>query len=175
MWKKIIMGFMLLAVALFILLSWYKFHFSMAPARAFDVNSTDSSRLVLIATQGSEFKKAVVSGVVDHLRQERVYIKVIDVSALPQFDPQEWSAILVIHTWENWKPQADARAFLDRVKDKRKILVFTTSGAGNIKIKGFNAISSASVMADVPARVKEITNRLDTILQPDTPVESTSE
>ena len=133
-------------------------------AAAFEVNTPERELRVLIATQGSEFKDAVVAGVVEHLKKRQAYIKVIDVTALSQVDQDKWTVVLVIHTWENLKPQADAKAFIERTKDSGKVIVLTTSGRGSYEVEGVNAISSASVMADVPARTLDITNRLASLL-----------
>jgi hypothetical protein len=54
---------------------------------------------------------------------------------------------------------------VDRLPDKKRLIVVTTSGGGREKMPGIDAISAASVMDDVPARVAEVTARLDTILQ----------
>jgi len=71
----------------------------MDVAESFEVNTPKSEIRVLIATQGSEFKDAVVAGVVDHLKRKGAYIKVIDVSALPQVNENKWNAVVVLHTW----------------------------------------------------------------------------
>ena len=163
--KKIVIIVATLTFAILAFLTWYKFHYSMDIAASFEVNAPESERRVLIATQGSEFKDAVVAGVVEHLRKRRAYIKVIDVTALSQVIENKWTAVLVIHTWENLKPQADAKAFIERTKGSDKVIVLTTSGRGSYKVEGINAISSASIMADVSARTLEITNRLDLLLE----------
>ena len=163
-WKKVIITIAVLVLTIFAFLTWYKFHYSMETARSFEVNSTESKYRVLIATQGSEFKDAVVAGVIAHLKPRQVYIKVIDVSALPQVKEENWNAIVILHTWENWKPQADAKHYLERVKNRKKVIVLTTSGRGDFKMEGVDVITTASVMTDGPARIREITKRLDFIL-----------
>ena len=164
MWKKIIIGIAVLAVAFFLFATWYKFHYSMDIAKSFEVNTPDLKHRVLIATQGSEFKDAVVTGLVDHLKQGQTYIKVIDVSALSQINGDDWHAVVLIHTWENWEPQPDAKAYIGRVKDLNKLIVLTTSGRGDFKMEGINAITSASVMSDIPAIVSDINKRIESIL-----------
>ena len=163
--KKIVITIAALVLAIFAFLTWYKFHYSMDIAASFEVNTPESETRVLIATQGSEFKDAVVAGIVEHLRERQAYIKVIDVTALSQVIDDNWTAVVVIHTWENLKPQADARAFIERTKGSDKVIVLTTSGRGSYRIEGVNAITSASVMTDVSTHTLEITNRLDSLLQ----------
>jgi hypothetical protein len=162
--KKILVGVATVVVAFVAPMIWYLLHHSMHPARSFEVNSPAASQKVLIASQGSAFKDSIVAGVVAHLRERQVYARVIDVSTLATVRETDWNAILLIHTWEMEKPEPNAKKFLDRTHNLRKIIVLTTSGAGNRKMEGLDAISSASEMIDVPRRVTEIDTRIDTIL-----------
>jgi hypothetical protein len=59
------------------------------------------------------------------------------------------------------KPQPDAKAFIERASDPKKVLVVTTSGSGKERLAGVDAISAASVMEDVPTRLGLIESRLD--------------
>ena len=138
---------------------------SMAQAREFEANPPAAALAkVLIATQGSAFKDSIVAGVVAHLQPLAVYVKVIDVAGLPRVQEAEWDAIVVIHTWELGKPQADAQKFISRAGDSRKVIVLSTSGEGIFKMEDADAISSASEMIDVPRRVAAIDARIDILL-----------
>jgi hypothetical protein len=155
------------AVAIVILLgflTWYRFHFAMETATAFSRYDPSSEHKLLIATQGSDFKDAVVGGVVDALEQRSTYVQVIDVADLAEMDERDWDAVVVIHTWEGWRPQPDAKAFIDRVEDRRKLIVLGTSGSGELKVEGVDAISAASRMSEVPARVEELVARIDSLI-----------
>ncbi len=164
-WRSILLLAVLLSAATIAFAGWYWIHFSMGAAQPFEVNDPQSSTRVLIATQGSEFKDAVVAGVVAHLKANAVYVKVIDVSALPGVNEGEWNAIALLHTWEMRKPPREVKAFVDRAGNSGKLVVLTTSGAGIFKMDGVDAISSASVVADAPSRAAEIAERLDAILR----------
>ena len=118
---------------------------------------------MLIATQGSEFKDAVVDGIVAHLRARAVYVKVIDISELAGVDEDPWSAIVLIHTWEMRKPPPAVKTFVDRTRNTNKLVVLTTSGAGDFRMPGVDAISSASVVAEAPLQVAAVVARLDAI------------
>src|ERR1019366_6910588 len=163
-WTKVLLGIALSVVAILGFVSWYKIHYSMAPARAFEVNTREAEPKVLIATQGSAFKDSVVTGIIAHLKRQSAYVKVVDITALPNVDEAEWNAIVVIHRGEIQKPQADAKKFIERAGDLHKVIVMSTSGAGTFRMDGIDAISTASVMTDVPARIDEIDRRLDAIL-----------
>lgn len=168
-WKKSLIGIAVVALVMLGFMIWYKVHFSMSPAREFEVKTPAAAAKVLIATQASAFKDSVVAGVVEHLGLRPAYVKVIDVSALSSVHEADWNAILVIHTWEMRQPQPDAKQFMERIGDHHKVIVLSTSGAGTLKLDGVDTISSASVMTDVPRRVAEIDSRIDAILdaQPD--------
>lgn len=154
------------AVAIIVIasLAWYRIHFAMAPVDGFAINDASSAQRLLIATQGSGFKNAVVEGLVERLRQRPIFIQVIDVSALSGVNDAEWDAIAVLHTIEYGSAPAAAQAFVDRSGKTGKVVVLSTSGAGDFKIKGIDAISSASRMSDVPARVAELLDGIETVL-----------
>jgi hypothetical protein len=163
-WRNILLAATTLIAASIAFTGWYRVHYSMRVASSFEMNDARTTPRVLIATQGSEFKDAVLAGVIEHLIARAAYVKVVDVSALPGASEADWNAILVIHTWEMRKPPKEVKAFVDRARHSGKLVVLTTSGAGNFKMDGIDAISSASVIADVPARVAEIDARLDAII-----------
>jgi hypothetical protein len=145
-------------------LAWYRIHFAMNPVEGFTVNKPSSEQRLLIATQGSAFKDAVVAGIVEHLRQRPIFIRVIDVSALSDVNDREWDVIVVLHTIEYGKAPVPAQAFVNRAGDAGTVVVLSTSGAGDFKIEGIDAISSASRTTDVSARVDELLGRIETVL-----------
>jgi len=164
-WRKILLAIALLFTATIAVAGWYWIYFSMSAARPFEVNDPRSSPRVLIATQGSEFKDAVVAGVVDHLKARAIYVKVIDVAALPGVNAGEWNAIVLVHTWEMRKPPKEVKALVDRAGNSGKLVVLTTSGAGIFKMDGVDAMSSASVVAEAPSRAADIAAKVDAILR----------
>jgi len=146
--------------------SWYKIRYSMDVVKPFNVLIQNAEHRVLIATQGSNYKDAVVSGVIEALKDRPVSINVIDVSGLSNIDINQWSALVVLHTWENWLPQPDAKQFIDDLAPSNieKVIVLTTSGRGDYKMFGIDAITSASVMSDVPRNVETVIQRLNALI-----------
>lgn len=142
-WKKFLIVFLALGIVSIGTLSWYAAHFSMEPATGFEVNSDTLRTRVLIATQGSAFKNAVVTKVVDSLKSESLYFKVIDVSFLPSISESDWDAIIILHTWEYSKPPATVKDFISGIGKREKIMVVTTSGSDSM-MEGVDGISSAS-------------------------------
>jgi hypothetical protein len=162
--RRVLLGGAVAVVLIAGLLIWYYATYSMAPAKAFTVNDPASPQRVLIATQGSEFKDAVVQGVVEKLKSRPIYIEVIDVSGLGAVDEKQWNAIVVMHTFQLSQPQPDAAAFVARAKGSGKVVVLGTSGEGTFKIEGVDALTSASRLVDVPRRVTDIVSRVDAML-----------
>lgn len=154
--------FLLFAVA--VPLRYTRQH-SMLPAGSLESGDPSAQPRVLIATQGSSFKDALVDGIAAHLKPRVGYLKVIDVSELPKIRASEWTAIAVIHTWEYGKPQADAAQFVSRMADSSKLIVVTTSGSGTARLPGIDVISTASEMREVPTRVSEANRAIDAMLE----------
>jgi hypothetical protein len=128
-WWKILLAAAALVAATAGFAAWYRQHYSMDVARSFDVNDPGATVRVLIATQGSEFKDALVAGVVAELGTRATYVRVIDISLLPRVNADDWNAIVLIHTWEMRNPPTAAKAFVARLRDTRKLVVLGTSGA----------------------------------------------
>jgi hypothetical protein len=89
---------------------------------------------------------------------------VVDVSALPSVNIDEWTAIVILHTWENWQPQKDAMLFIDRNPDLANIIVLTTSGQGDLKMETVDAITSASSIANIDKDTAEVVRRIGSII-----------
>lgn len=56
-----------------------------------------SNRKVLVATQNSKFKRALVSEIHDELNQNSIYMKIIDVKRLKNQSGAEFSAVVIIN------------------------------------------------------------------------------
>ena len=72
---------------------------------------------VLIATQRSEFKEAVVSRVVEDLRADLCYVKVIDLKALKDEPATEYDAVVVVNTCKAWSLTRGASRFLKNFEE----------------------------------------------------------
>jgi len=170
-WGKALLIAALLLVALVASAGWYLAQHSMDAASGFEVNDPQATQRVLIATQGSTFKDAVVTGLVDSLRPRGIHVKVVDIAALPDVAENDWNAIVILHTWEMGRAPAAVTAFARNIRERRKLLVLTTSGAGDMRLAGVDVISSASRMPDVPQRVQQLLESIDGVIR--VPVEST--
>ena len=164
-WQRILLGVGGLLLVLYFALSWYRYHYSMEVVEGFEVNMPELEQRLLIATQGSPFKKAVVTGLVEQLRQRPIYIKVIDVSLLAAVNEADWTALVLLHTWESWRPPLVVKHFLRRINVPEKVVVLTTSGSGEEKIEGVDAITASSEMEAVPVVVEGVMGRLNPLLR----------
>lgn len=165
-WMKIIawsVGSLLLLFFLFGL--WYKQTYSMKTARSFHVNDASLPYHILIATQGSNFKDSVVQNVIAELRTQQAFIAVIDVAGLAEVKEEDWTAIVILHTWEYSKPPDAVDTFIRSIINKNKLIVLTTSGDGNFKFDGVDAISSASALSEIPSKSQEIIARVSRLIQ----------
>ncbi len=172
--KKIGLIVLSIIIILFLWATWYTYEYSMEVAQTFEVNSPDFEKKLLIATQGSAFKDSITKGIVNHFKSDSIFIKVIDISSLQEIKPEDYNALVVIHTWENWKPPTVVRQFMDRTIDFHdKMVVLTTSGQGSYTItqidalytmENIDALAGESNLEDVPDFAKNIVARLEPII-----------
>lgn len=165
--KKVTLILVLIGLSLFTSLTWYKFRYSMEYVPSYSVESINSKHSLLIATQGSDYKRAVVSGIIQALKERPIDIQIIDVTDLSEINVDDWNAMVVLHTWESWKPQQDAMIFIDANLGASNMVVLTTSGQGNLKMEGVYAITSASDISNVENDTAEIIRRIDAIIVSD--------
>ena len=112
---------------------------------------------VLIATETSRFKEAVVAKVAETLCQGKrpLLVKRIDLNRLAAEPIQDYQAIVLIDSCRAWRPSSAVREFLKTLSDadKKKLVVLTTANSGecNLKVSGVDAISAASKHTGIDA------------------------
>lgn len=131
----------------------------MKKIEPYAVKDPGLSEKLLIASQGSEFKAAVVDELIKGLEPMPVFIQVIDVSGLEKIEEAEWSVIVIIHTVEYWKPPKQVQRFLDRTENKHKVIVLSTSREG-YEMEEIDGISSASKLSEAKDKADEIVERI---------------
>jgi hypothetical protein len=132
-----------------------------------EFNSPELTRKVLIASQGSDFKGAVVESLTTLLKERPVYLRVIDVTTLADVDESEWNAVVIIHTTERGRLQPDVKGYLDRVENLGKVVLVTTSGSGEWRTADYDidVITSASRDSEIPSVLHSIASQLDAIFE----------
>jgi hypothetical protein len=168
--KKLLIGIGIFALVGFGFLWWYQATYSMDSINSQEVGDKNSTVKFLIASQGSAYKNSLVNGIINHLEDKPVYLKIIDVSLLKQIDPDDWNGLIILHTWEIWKPEPNAASFVSNFYDSTKMLILSTSGSGEQHLDGVDGISRASVLENVPADLPYLLDWLDKRLV-DTPIE----
>ncbi len=123
-------------------------------------------RPVLIASQFSKFKSAVVTAVVAQFEADSIPFEKVSIYDLPKIDEKEWSVIVIIHAWEFFQAHRSVREFLKNSENLDRVVVFTTSGDGDITVKGVDGISAASRMEDLPQQVERIVYKVKEVLNP---------
>lgn len=162
--RKILIGLGVLLILAIGGMFWYSYTYSMSEVESFESGPRQSDEKVLIATQGSAYKNNLVDRLIDFLVSHEVYVNVIDVSLLDSVNSTNWDAIVVLHTWEKWEPQENAAQFLEKQYDPEKVFVVTTSGGGDEKIKGVDAITGASILAEIPDHLTQLKQKLSVAL-----------
>lgn len=139
-----------------------------APCMVREVEIGDKSRTnrILIATQQSEFKEAVVSKVVDALKNHAGYIKVIGLGKLAEESSEDYDAIAIINACMVWQLDPQASDFLDSVQEKEKVVLLTTAGGEGCRPEKaqVDAITSASKMSKVDRIAETLVNKVRAIM-----------
>jgi hypothetical protein len=128
-----------------------------------------AEKRVLIATQRSEFKEAVVSRVVQELERDMCYVKVIDLKRLEEEPAGSYDAVVVVNTCKAWSLSGRASRFVKQFPDKKRVVLLTTAGGEGWKpgALGVDAITSASKAYKVDPVADEIFGKVRKILNPD--------
>ena len=148
-------------VLLFLFGMWYKFQYSMDHVPTKEINNpAEFSTHILIATQGSEFKNAVLDEMVKTLTVMEPYIKIIDVSLLEEIDYKDWDAICIMHTWEQWRAPKSVEQFVKRLPDQHDVVILTTSGTSDSKMFEVDGITSASELTEVESVANQLVSRI---------------
>jgi len=104
---------------------------------------------VLIATQNSKFKQAVVSEIRNALNNNSFYIKVVDIKNLRYQGTREFSAVVIINRALAGRPDPRVESYIDNEPQKNKIIILTTGilDAWKPDTEGVDAMTSASVIS----------------------------
>ena len=112
----------------------------------FQVGNPQATNKILIASQSSDFKENLLETLVQELKSNDKYLYVVDCTKLGNEVFSYWDAIVIIHSAQVHKMPREAELFLKRSVDLSKVILVSTSGAGDDKIEEFDvdAISTAS-------------------------------
>jgi hypothetical protein len=136
-------------------------------AEEFEVNKPPIDIKMLVAYQGSAYKNTLVENLLNQLKDESIYIKLIDVDGLENIRLSDWDCVVIINTCERGTMNDSVKSFLKRADSLDRIILHTTSGGGVWKTKDFNidTITGASDLEDIDKVTDDILKRIITILK----------
>lgn len=145
---------------------WYKTTYAMEEIVGYTLNSDGHSKKIAIATQGSPFKNAIVTNIVNHYKKDSVFINVDDISKLPTLSAHEYDVIIILHTWEYGNPPNVVSQFIEKnISAKEKLLILATSGQGTHKIDGVDALAGASIIENASDISDDIIEKIEKLLK----------
>ena len=122
---------------------------------------------VLIASQNTKFKAAVVSEIRDTLVKNSCYIKTIDVNKLRTESMDQYSAIVIINKCMAGRPDPRVESFIIDVRKKNKIVLLTTGIMDSWKPESpeIDAMTSASTLSESSRIAQTIVGKVLGIIQ----------
>ena len=124
---------------------------------------------ILLASRDSDFKVEIARRIGEAFRDEPVYVKFIGIKQLTNEDSSDYTAIILMTRCTSWSMDPETKIFLEKNPELSNVVLFITSGDGDWKPdmvgKKFDAITSASVMADVDSVTEKILEKLDAIMR----------
>jgi len=142
---------------------------SCAGAQQVGLNDSDDSgeTRILIATRESDFKAEIVNRLVaDH--RDRSLVKVVELSTLDDVRTADYDALVVMGARMGWLMfSARERRFLRRLEHPEKlVMVMTAAHRGwEWERDDVDVITCASTEANVEPTYREVSQRLETILE----------
>ena len=133
----------------------------------FQVGNPGAENKILIASQGSEFKERLLKDLLEKLESEDKYLYVVDCTALEVENVADWHAVIIIHSAQIHKMPEEAELFLKRATDLSKVMLISTSGAGDDMVEGFDvdAITTASRSENRHSLISWLLPRIENRLQ----------
>lgn len=133
----------------------------------FQLGNSGAENRILIASQGSDFKNNLLDTLVFQLKSDENFLSMIDCTELGNENDEEWDAVIIIHTLQIHNMPEAAEAFLSGVKDLSKVILISTSGAGDESVENFNvdAVSTASRLTAIDPIMDWLIPKLEKILE----------
>jgi len=113
---------------------------------------------VLIATEGTAFKLAVVAGVVRQIRTNTCSVKVTDVRHLDDVEANRYDAVLVLSSVVLGRLHKAVHAWLADQRSRGRTIVLVTARNVDWRLEepGIDAVTSASTMSDADAVARRL-------------------
>lgn len=133
-------------------------------------NAQDGSmQSILIASQESEFKSALVEAITQKLESEKCCLKITNLKKILKEKPSNYEVIVIINSCWAGQQTRIAEKFLKNLteNEKQKVIVITTANSVDWKnkITGIDAITSASKMNNVNLLSADIVTKIKKLLK----------
>jgi len=121
---------------------------------------------VLIASEASDFKKAVIDQVVAGYDRKDLYFKVTDLQNLADETASDFAAVIIINSCVAWQLNPRVNAFLNKTEMPANIILLTTAGDQDwlAGIDGVDAITAASLPADIERTAEKLKVKLGALI-----------
>jgi hypothetical protein len=136
--------------------------FSMGGSEPRFYGDESSPHTLLIVTESSDFKDALVNRIVNSL--EDYYISIYPLSSLKDHSASDYSAVIIINTAKIQNIDKDIFNFLDTNSSASNLFIITTQDSLDWEPDlTVEALSTASLEEDIPELLNEIINWLKRI------------
>jgi hypothetical protein len=107
-------------------------------------------RRLLIASEFSEFKSAVIQQLTRDLNDDACYLKTIDIGVLGAEPAEAYDSIVILNSLKYFKINSNARSYLDQTPEKQKFVMLVTTGkkGKTVAVDAIDAVSSASTLVN---------------------------
>lgn len=131
-----------------------------------EFGNPQSAPRILIATEQSEFKQAVIEKVVKDPAQDRLFFKITDLRNLENETAAAYSAVIIVSTCRAWQLNSRVSTFLQETSVQAKIVLLTTAGDEQWEagVEGVDAFTAASSPADVEQTAEKLQTRIHAII-----------
>lgn len=137
-------------------------------ARSTISGAADAPR-ILLASRSSEFKAALVEKLRGLMASEGMRLDITGIEDLAEIDSSRYDAVVVISTCLAWGFDDKVRSFIESRARHDETIFVTTSASGDWMPDqeglGYDAISSASELADVDSVARNILSSVNAIVR----------
>jgi hypothetical protein len=139
---------------------------SLQTLKPMEIGNENYKKSILIATQPTDFKKAVVAEIIEALKKDVNYIKVIDIKHLKNEPTVAYNAIVIVNTCRAWSLSWKVSRYLEKTAEKEKIILLTTANGEDWqpKDKQVDAVTSASKLNKVDVVAESIVDKVRSLL-----------
>lgn len=145
---------------------WYYLSPPEFSPKTTQINDITTKQRILIASEGSKFKKAIADSIRGFYKEKNIFIKEIDVYSMFTVNFDNWDAVIILNSWEYWNPPKNFKNYVKKDPEhQHKFVILSTSGGYNEKLKNIDAISGESIWTNVSEYSTKIIQRLEEILK----------